>query len=125
MSKNTAIVTGDFHNSFVYNNLKCYPKGKQRDKLDYFPELVVPSITSANYDEEFTIPQTNEYLAMYYKQNPDLVWADLNAHGYLLMKFDEKNMSATFKFSESILKPSDKKLPDVNFSGGTRMFKDK
>ncbi|MBC7861911.1 MAG: alkaline phosphatase D family protein [Bacteroidia bacterium] len=113
-ARNVAIVTGDFHSSFVYNNPR--PDSDKGIQLPTIPEFIVPSITSANYDEEYTIPQTNEFEKMYLKQNKDLAWTDLNSHGYLLLKCDGKNMTAVFKFAETILKPSANKKADIVFT---------
>jgi alkaline phosphatase D len=94
------VVTGDFHSAFIW-------KGKS-GKNNYL-EFVVPSVTSANYDEDLGIDSAEVYRNYYLKKNSSLNFTDLVQHGYLLLHADSASISGQFVFMESILEKGNTK----------------
>lgn len=101
-SKNdrVVVVTGDFHSAFVWNG----KAGKNK-----YLEFVVPSVTSANYDEDLGMDSAAVYRSYYMKKNPSLDFVDLMQHGYLLLHADSAAISGQFVFMESVIEKGNSK----------------
>lgn len=131
-------VTGDFHSSFVIHDdvglydCKCH---------QYSTEFVVPSITSANYDEDYGLDSAKIYTEWYNKANEHvekidflsggknkwmecrpynyngkyLNYTNLIDHGYFILELDEKEGKGIFRFAETILDKKNEKYRDVVF----------
>lgn len=98
-SGNVIFATGDFHSSFV---LKNNMNGKAVAN-----EIVVPSITSANYDEDLNLDSAKVYTGWYKKANPNLDFVNLVDHGYVVIDFTAQAAAVVFKY---VSKVDDKKF---------------
>lgn len=103
------ILTGDHHRSFVMavqdDELDpCNPK--YVTKYDQEPlawEVMVPSISSKNHDiysDSIVSAYTEKLVNPLY--NPHIKFADLNSHGFTIMRFTPKKVTAEFVFMETI-----------------------
>lgn len=87
-------VTGDFHSSFVLDNMW---KGKRLAR-----EFVVPSISSANYDEDFGPDSAKVFESRYTKANPNLLYTNLTDHGYMVLDLNGDKATGIFKFVDGV-----------------------
>jgi alkaline phosphatase D len=94
---NILFLTGDFHSSFYLQNIY---KGKFASN-----EIVVPSITSANYDEDLGLDSAKIYTKWYTNANTNLKYVNLIDHGYLVLDINEKRIKPMFKFVDNVIKP--------------------
>jgi len=136
--KGIVFVTGDFHSSFVIRDdiqlydCKCY---------QYASEFVIPSISSANYDEDYGLDSAEKYYELYMKENEHLekinflsdgkrkftecrpfnyygkhlLYSNLTDHGYFVLELNEKNGKGIFRFAENILDEKNKNYKDIVF----------
>lgn len=136
--KGIVFVTGDFHSSFVIRDdiqlydCQCY---------QYASEFVVPSITSANYDEDYGTDSADKYYKLYMKENEHLekinfldngkskltecrpfyyngkhlLYSNLIDHGYFVLELNEKTGKGIFRFAENILDENNNNFKDVVF----------
>ena len=95
------IVTGDFHSSFAINKTV----NKINPERNRFEEFVVPSITSANYDEDMSRDSALVYQKWYESKN-DLSFCNLTDHGYFILKINEAGYNYEYKFVKTVSKPS-------------------
>ncbi|HYG49913.1 MAG TPA: alkaline phosphatase D family protein [Flavobacteriales bacterium] len=89
-SGNVLFATGDFHSSFV---LKSEFKNKTVAN-----EIVVPSITSANYDEDLGADSAGIYTSWYSRANPNLGFVNLVDHGYVVMDITAASTVVVFNY---------------------------
>lgn len=87
--KGVILITGDFHSSFAI-------------KEKNYHEYVVPSITSANYDEEIGLDSALIYENWYKAKNPHLDYVNLKDHGYFVLELTEAACFSSFVFSKDI-----------------------
>jgi len=92
---NCVFVTGDFHSSFYLQNMY---KGKVASN-----EIVVPSISSANYDEDFGLDSAKVYTQRYIKGNKNLRYVNLIDHGYLVLDINASRIVPVFKHVNSVI----------------------
>lgn len=92
--KNVVVVTGDFHSSFILDNL--YKNKKVAT------EFVVPSISSANYDEDFGIDSAKVYQDWYLNGNKNLKACDLINHGYTRFVITKDLVQSNYIFVETV-----------------------
>lgn len=102
------VVTGDFHSSFAIKNKNFY-------------EYVIPSITSANYDEEVGKDSALIYENWYRKENNDLGYVNLSDHGYFVLELSKATAMAHFVFCEDVKTPNTKLKEKITF--GFRSFR--
>lgn len=93
--KNVVFVTGDFHSSFALKNMY----GNQQVAM----ELVVPSISAANYDEDFnSLDSARIYTQRYQKGNPNLLYVNLVDHGYMVLDINGDKAKSIFKYVDGV-----------------------
>lgn len=101
---NTFFMTGDFHSS-LYIPFDYFSHQKQT--LNTFIEIVVPSLSAGNYDEDFGTDTAEIYRKYYLKGNPKMIFADVVNHGYVkLILGKSKNGTAfvrnEFRYAETV-----------------------
>ena len=65
----------------------------------------MPSITSANYDEDMSRDSALVYQKWYESKN-DLSFCNLTDHGYFILKINEAGYNYEYKFVKTVSKPS-------------------
>lgn len=106
--KNVVILTGDFHSSFALRN------GYLEKQVAH--EFVVPSITSANYDEDWGKDSAMVYKSWYMQQNPNLDYVNLVDHGYVTITITRSHLKASFIFVDNVIQKAFKKRPQTDFT---------
>jgi alkaline phosphatase D len=101
---NIVFLTGDDHASFAYeviedNQLEDYQPGSGNAIA---VELVTPSISSANFDEELPMEVVNEIASKYPEYNPHLRWVDLVNHGYILLEITPEKTVARYQYVKTL-----------------------
>jgi alkaline phosphatase D len=91
---NVVFVTGDFHSSFALKNML----GRQQVAMEY----VVPSISSANYDEDMGLDSAMTYTERYRKANKNLLYVNLVDHGYMVLDINENQAKGIFKYVNTV-----------------------
>jgi alkaline phosphatase D len=91
---NVFFMTGDFHSSFVLEN--------QLNGKTVANEIVVPSITSANYDEDFGSDSAEVYTVWYTENNRNLDYVNLVDHGYVVLNITPKKLVSQFIFVNAV-----------------------
>jgi len=94
---NTFFVTGDFHSSFYIPFDYFSDKSKS---LNTFIEVVVPSISAGNYDEDFGIDTAEIYRKYYLNGNPNMLFADVVHHGYVKLILGKSKNGTPFARNE-------------------------
>jgi alkaline phosphatase D len=138
--RNTVIATGDFHTTFSFDvtlNPRTY--NRQTGAGSVAVEFMCPSISAANFDENFFlgvyglllqqgIPDaaaraqanvatpllTNTLLQTLSQQNPQIKNMELTRHGYTILDFTPARTQADYWFADTILARSTRE----NFGGG-------
>jgi alkaline phosphatase D len=104
------ILTGDHHRSMVMGLFNddlgpCEPfyTTGYREEKPLAWEILVPSITSQNHDvyqEDIVKDYTKKILDE--DNNPHIRFADLSSHGFVIMHFTPKEVSAEYIFMNTI-----------------------
>lgn len=106
---NCVFITGDFHSSFYLQNM--YNKKVASN------EIVVPSISSANYDEDFGLDSAKVYTQRYIKGNKNLGYVNLIDHGYLVLDINATRIAPVFKYVSTVIhktfEPTEVALPEI------------
>jgi len=95
--KNNIFVTGDFHSSFAINNKRIHDCN-----MIGFHEFVVPSITSANYDEDYGKDSALIYSKWYQERNENIGYVNLIDHGYFVLELSKAACFAHYIFCKDI-----------------------
>jgi alkaline phosphatase D len=136
--KNTVIATGDFHTTFSFD-VTLDPKTYNRQTGAAAVEFMCPSISAANFDENFYLgvyglllqsglpdatarAQANAATPLLTttlqqtlaQQNPQIKNMDLTRHGYTILDFTSTRTQADYWFADTILARSTRE----NFGGG-------
>lgn len=92
------ILTGDHHQSHVLE-LNA-PDSANNKRIAW--EFLTPSITSKN-DDRLTSEQIAKKSKLLYKLNPHMIYNDIAAHGYFILKVSKKQINISYKFNSDIL----------------------
>ena len=92
------ILTGDHHQSHVLE-LNAPDSGSNK-RIAW--EFLTPSITSKN-DDRLTSEQIAKKSKLLYKLNPHMIYNDIAAHGYFILKVSKKQINISYKFNSDIL----------------------
>ncbi|MBZ4033368.1 alkaline phosphatase D family protein [Flavobacterium sp. 17A] len=96
------ILTGDHHQSHV---LELYAKNQISKENFAAWEFLTPSITSKN-DDRLSEEKIIKKSEMLYKLNPHMVYNNIAAHGYFILKVAQKEINIDYKFNQDILLPN-------------------
>lgn len=99
---NVIFVTGDFHQSFAFEN---NPNALASSDENVSLEFVVTSITSANVNEYVSDEEAQAEQDTYLKFNPHMKYANSTDHGYVVFRISEEEIVSEFVYATTILKP--------------------
>ncbi|WNJ21302.1 alkaline phosphatase D family protein [Pontibacter sp. G13] len=108
---NLIFLTGDDHASFAYevvpdDQFKSYNPEAPEGAIAV--ELVTPSISSPNFDEEYPADVVEELTTAYLapENNPHLRWTDLIHHGFVRLTITPEQSRADWYFVETVDAPT-------------------
>jgi len=109
---NVVFMTGDFHCSIV-SDLTPEPHdtnvyNPQTGEGSIGVEYIVPSITGDNFDEgnDYGLPGASTAVTLMQMANPNIKYAELEGHGYVLLDIDTNRVQAEFWHLSDILDPN-------------------
>ena len=100
--KNTAIITGDYHQSFA---METDLSGTAEAEDNVAVEFVVTSITSANMDERYPPEEVERLQRKTLANNPHMKYCNNRDHGYLVLQVGDDHLSAAFTYASTVTEP--------------------
>jgi alkaline phosphatase D len=101
LAADTVVLSGDVH--FSAEHVNPLRNGGE------FIEWTVPSVTSANLDDKMGWPrgtQSREHEAAMVRMLKDMVWCDLDSHGFLIVDASPERASCQWWFVDEVLSSS-------------------
>ncbi|NJM17047.1 MAG: hypothetical protein HC896_18200, partial [Bacteroidales bacterium] len=107
---NNIFIAGDTHVSYAMDavNDSLLNNGYAENGNSVGVELVTPSISSGNQDEDNPIDSVIKWEKATLGVNPHVKFADLKNHGFVLLEITEQKATASWYFVETIDTISDK-----------------
>ncbi len=105
------IISGDFHSSFAIREVKSESPHQSKQFIEY----VVPSISSANYDEDYGLDSAKIYKNWYDLANENLIFSDLTDHGYFTLELTNKTSIGTYRYVDNVKTKEYQELPRQKF----------
>lgn len=131
--KNIVVITGDIHTSWAFDLVQD-PQNKAKYKRKkglgvIGAEFVTPSITSANLADRAPKGLAKMVGSLVKNSdNPHLVYTDMIHHGYMLLNLTSEKATATWVFTPTVRKRTDKHFSPRGWStlwGNNHLFREK